>query len=307
MRQVNLVAKHNNLITASYSLGVAEQRLVFLAIIEAREKKTVIEAGGFIRITAKQYEEHFGVEKHTSYEALKRAAQGLYNATLKFEREVEGCRANYDYRWLEAGGYIPKLGCVEIMFASWVIPLITRLSNQYTSYELKMVAGLTSEYAIRLYEIMIQWRKIGKTKMIELEDLRSMLGLNKEHQRIEAFKRRVLKVALEQINEHTDIIADYEQHKEGKQIVGFTFTFKQKKQHKKEKKITEGEYKKTLNDAQLGRIARNPVFMNDYNHLVSPTSPANASKSAWEFEMVNRLKRDPSAFNKRPLEDYLEY
>ena len=42
-------------------------------------------------------------------------------------------------------------------------------------------------------------------------------------------KKRVLEPALEQINEHTDITASYEQHKKGRVITGFSFKFKQKK------------------------------------------------------------------------------
>lgn len=61
-----------------------------------------------------------------------------------------------------------------------------------------------------------------------------------------------------------------------------------------------------LNDKQLGRIARNQQFIADYNHLVSSTSPAGQNSQAWEFEMINRLKRDPSQFNKRPIRDYLD-
>ena len=62
-----------------------------------------------------------------------------------------------------------------------------------------------------------------------------------------------------------------------------------------------------LNDKQLGRIARNPQFITDYNHMVSPTSAAGQSDSGWEFEMTNRLKKDPSQFKKRPIRDYLDY
>ena len=43
------------------------------------------------------------------------------------------------------------------------------------------------------------------------------------------FKQRVLELAIEQINEHTDITATYEQHKRGRTITGFSFKFKQKK------------------------------------------------------------------------------
>ncbi|WP_193010940.1 replication initiation protein, partial [Psychrobacter aquimaris] len=62
-----------------------------------------------------------------------------------------------------------------------------------------------------------------------------------------------------------------------------------------------------LNDKQLGRIARNPSFIADYNHLVSSTSPAGQDPNAWEFEMINRLKKDPEQFKKRPIREYLEY
>lgn len=41
--------------------------------------------------------------------------------------------------------------------------------------------------------------------------------------------------------------------------------------------------------------------------MVSPTSAAGQSDSGWEFEMVNRLKKDASQFSKRPIRGYLEY
>ncbi|RSR85826.1 RepB family plasmid replication initiator protein, partial [Acinetobacter baumannii] len=49
-------------------------------------------------------------------------------------------------------------------------------------------------------------------------------------------KKRVLEPSIKQINEHTDIIVTYEQHKKGRIISGFSFKFKQKKQPKVEAK-----------------------------------------------------------------------
>lgn len=46
--------------------------------------------------------------------------------------------------------------------------------------------------------------------------------------------------------------------------------------------------------------------MAEYNHLVSPTSPAGQSQQGWEFEMINRFKKDASDFQKRPIREYLE-
>ena len=308
-----IVSKDNSLIGASYSLGVVEQRLIFLAIIEAREQKTLIEAGGLLRIYAQGYAKQFDVEKHTSYEAMKRAVEGLYEAGFAYTKmdERSGKIGHYKSRWVDKIGYIDDLGCVELVFASDVIPLITRLEARYTEYELKQVVGLQSEYAIRLYELIIQWRSVGKTNQISLGELRDKLGLIDEYQRIEAFKRRVLDLAIRQINEHTDITAEYEQHKQGRVITGFTFRFKPKKNTKKADTQTDaidaGIFTiEGLNDNQLGRIVRNPTFMAEYNHLVSPNSPAGQSQQGWEFEMINRLKKDASQFKKRPIKDYLD-
>lgn len=309
-----LVTKDNSLIGASYSLGVVEQRLIFLAIIEAREQKTLIEAGGLLRIYAQSYAKQFNVEKHTSYEAMKRAVEGLYEAGFAYSKidERSGKIGHYKSRWVDKIGYIDDLGCVELVFASDVIPLITRLEARYTEYELKQVVGLQSEYAIRLYELIIQWRSVGRTSQISLVELREKLGLVDEYQRIEAFKRRVLDLAITQINEHTDITAEYEQHKQGRIITGFTFKFKVKKTKEKISAKVEADRIEMstiegLNDKQLGRIARNPSFIADYNHLVSSTSPAGQDPRAWEFEMINRLKKDASQFKKRPIREYLEY
>ena len=310
-----LVTKDNSLIGASYSLGVVEQRLIFLAIIEAREQKTLIEAGGLLRIYAHSYAKQFDVERHTSYEAMKRAVEGLYEAGFAYRKidKNSGKIGHYKSRWVDKIGYIDDLGCVELVFASDVIPLITRLEARYTEYELKQVVGLQSEYAIRLYELVIQWRSVGQTNPISIIELREKLGLVGEYQRIEAFKRRVLDLAIDQINEHTDIIVEYEQYKKGRVITGFTFKFKLKS----EKKKIASQTGKTdidnmsmfsiegLNDKQLGRIVRNERFVADYNDLVSSTSPAGQDMNAWEFEMINRLKKNALQFKKRPIRDYL--
>ncbi|GAB03439.1 replication initiation protein RepM, partial [Acinetobacter sp. NBRC 100985] len=130
-------------------------------------------------------------------------------------------------------------------FAPDVIPLITQLEKSFTAYQLKQISSLTSKYAIRLYELLIQWRSVGKTPMFELDDFRFKLGLAEhEYTKMANFKVRVLDAALNQINELTDIIASYEQHKNGRVISGFSFAFTTKQQpkevtHTKAKKLTD--------------------------------------------------------------------
>lgn len=308
---MKLVVKDNSLINASYSLGLVEQRIMLLAIVEARETGQGIDTDTFLEVHAQHYADRFDINVNNAYSMLSEATQTLFNrqVTYTVHDEKRNKPEKRVVRWVSGISYVEGAGVVKLRFAPEVVPLITRLEKNFTSYELEQVKNLNT-YATRLYEILASWRSVGKVT-ITLEELRNNLGLINEYSRLEAFKRRVLDLAVSQINEHTNIKAQYEQHKNGRVITGFTFKFKVKKtKEKTATKIADNGNMTTiegLNDKQLGRIARNPSFIADYNHLVSSTSPAGQDPRAWEFEMINRLKKDASQFKKRPIRDYLEY
>ena len=232
MSSKQIVTKDNKLISASYSLGIPEQRIIFLAIIAAREQEKMIDARGVLQIHASSYQEQFKVEKHTSYDALKSAARGLFDAHFEYDdiHEQTGDLVHRIVRWVQQIAYIDDAGMIELQFTGAVIPLITRLHEQYTEYDLKQVSELQSGYAIRLYELMMQWKSVGKTNKIATDDLRKKLGVQPEQYKVMSdFKKRVLDHAIKQINNHTDITADYIQHKTGRAITAISFTFKPKK------------------------------------------------------------------------------
>ena len=225
----DLVVKDNALINASYNLDLAEQRLILLAILEARESN--IPSDRDLTIHAESYINHFNVHRNTAYKVLKDACKNLFERRFSYQKlTAKGNLENVMSRWVQRVSYVENEALVRIRFSDDVVPLITNLEKHFTSYELEQVSSLTSAYAIRLYELLIAWRSTGKVSMLETKELRSRLGvLDTEHQRMESFKRRVLEPAIQQINDHTDIKAEYEQHKRGRSIIGFSFKFKQKK------------------------------------------------------------------------------
>ena len=234
-----LVVKDNALINASYNLELTEQRLIMLAIINARELGQGITADSKLEIHASDYAKLFNVSADASYKALKEAVNNLFNRQFSYTAEYKrtGKVGVVRSRWVSRIFYVDDLALLEITFAPDVVPLITRLEEHFTKYEAKQVAHLTSKYATRLYELLIAWREVGKTPIFELQQLRKNLGVeDDEYQRMHHFKSRVLETAITQINEHTDIKATYEQHKQGRTITGFSFKFKQKQQPKNEAK-----------------------------------------------------------------------
>ena len=236
--KTELVVKDNALINASYNLDLVEQRLILLAIVEARESGKGINANDPLTVHAESYINHFSVHRNTAYQALKDACKDLFARQFSYQEQRPKGVANITSRWVSQIAYIDNSATVELIFAPAIIPLVTRLEEQFTSYELKQVSGLSSAYAIRLYEVLIAWRSTGKTPIIELSDFRQKLGvLEGEYSRFNNFKVRVLDPAIKQINEHTDITVKVEQHKTGRTISGFSFKFKQKQQAKIEKPV----------------------------------------------------------------------
>ena len=227
----DLVVKDNALINASYNLDLVEQRLILLAIVEARESGKGINANNPLEVHADSYINQFNVARQTAYQALKDASKDLFARQFSYqEMNKRGNIENVLSRWVSEIRYVDAEATVKLIFAPAIVPLITKLEEQFTKYELQQVSNLSSAYAVRLYELLIAWRSTGSTPIIELSDFRQRIGvLDTEYKRMERFKTSVLELAIKQINEHTDITVKYEQHKRGRSISGFSFTFKQKK------------------------------------------------------------------------------
>jgi len=230
-----LIVKDNALINASYNLELVEQRLILLAIIEARENGKGINANDPLTVHASTYIQTFNVEKHSAYTSLKEACKSLFARQFSYEEiNANGNLTQYTSRWVSKIGYTKNEATVEIIFAPDVVPLITRLEEHFTSYELEQVAQLQSKYATRLYEILIAWRSTGKTPVLTINEFRKQIGvIDSEYKIISNFKLRVLEPSIKQINDLTDIDVTYEQHKKGRTITGLSFKFKQKQQAKK--------------------------------------------------------------------------
>ena len=290
-----IIVKDNALINASYNLDLVEQRLILLAIIEARETGKGINANDALEVHASSYINHFNVEKHTAYTVLKQAADDLFER--RFRYQFTNTNGNNEYvksRWVSEIRYVENEALIKLIFAPSVVPLITRLEQHFTSYELKQVRQLSSRYAIRLYELLIAWRSTGKTPIFELTEFRNQLGIaDDEYKRMELFKRRVLEVAISQVNDFTDIVVKYEQHKKGRTISGFSFDFKQKQERKKI------DIKKSvLSDKQLDLFANKLAYDSAFS---SQFSEPGESYDNFAKRIKEQLK-DPVNLDK-----YLEY
>ena len=225
----DLVVKTNRLNQAFQVLTLAELHIVQLAIVEARETGTGLSTDTPLRIDARRYAEVFNTTRQNAYQRMKEAEDTLFNRRFSFYDENGKLVKS---RWIQQVRYLDDEGAIELVFTLAVVQGISRIDGVkefFTQYLLSQTSQLNSVYSARLYELLIQWRSTGKVPIIELGDFREQLGIGvNEYQRMHHFKARVLEPAIKEINEKTDIKAEYEQHKKGRVISGFSFKFKQK-------------------------------------------------------------------------------
>ena len=280
-----LVVKDNLLINASYNLEVTEQRLILLAIINARETGNGITADNKLEIHASDYATRFNVTNDGAYRALKNAVLNLFDRQFSFkEEDKNGKIGTVKSRWVSRIKYVDDSATLEITFAPDVVPLITRLEQHFTSYQIKQVAQLTGKYAIRLYELLIAWREVGKVPQISLTEFRNKIGVeDDEYMRMSDFKIRVLEPSIKQINEHTDITVAYEQHKKGRSITGFSFKFKQKPQAKIEKTVDPKREPNTPDFFIKMTDAQRHLFANKMSEMPEMSKYSQGTESYQQF------------------------
>ena len=279
----DLVVKDNALINASYNLDLVEQRLILLAIVEARESGKGINANNPLEVHADSYINQFNVARQTAYQALKDASKDLFARQFSYqEMNKRGNIENVLSRWVSEIRYIDAEATVKLIFAPAIVPLITKLEEQFTKYELQQVSNLSSAYAVRLYELLIAWRSTGQTPVIELEEFRKKIGvLDDEYTRMGNFKDRVLHLAIAQVNEFTDITVKYEQHKKGRSIYGFSFSFKQKKNVNKPN--LEARDQNTLDIFTKLTDAQRHLFANKLSELPEMSKYSQGTESYPQF------------------------
>lgn len=225
MSNVNvLVTKSNHLIEAGYKLTLNEQRLILSAISQLDGRKPIPKNNNFI-ITAAEFSKNFDIPLKQSYEVLDDAASRLYERDIKtFDKEG---KTRERFRWVDCVKYWDGEAKVTLSFSNRIIPYLTKLHSQLTSYELKQISQLSSSYSIRFYELLIQFKTTNE-RYISLEKLRERLEVIGQYKRFYDLKKYVIEPAINNINIATDLTVEWDIVKKGRVITGFIFVFQNK-------------------------------------------------------------------------------
>lgn len=210
----NLVVKANALIEARYSLSLSAQR-VFATAISSIDSRKKIEEEQYVPLTLKAVKDLFGEVTSNTYHTLKQGLDDLVKSNVTI---MTGSKKGIVTNWIQSYKFDDDEQALQVLFTREVIPYISQLNSNFTKYKLKNIVKLTSVYAVRLFEYCCMW--LGKGQNLHefrLDEFREMLGVPKnKYKQFGQLKDRVIAVAIDQVNIHTDFFIEVAFRKAGR-------------------------------------------------------------------------------------------
>lgn len=283
----DIIVKSNRLNMAIQHLTLPELRIIQLAIIEARESGKGLSADMPLRVDGLRYAEAFETTRQNAYLRMKQAEETLFNRRFSFLDESE---KPVKSRWISQIRYLDDEGSIELIFTPAVVKCISRIDGAeefFTQYLLTQTAKLTSLYSVRLYELLVQWKHATKTPVFPLDTFRGQLGLIEgEYKSMNDFKKRVLDLAVNEINKKTDLTVSYTQQKKGRLVSGFAFDVKVKKKGESASDKARAVLKSMPNQV-LSKINRDADTLDLFSNMTEKQISAFSYKLARMPELGN--------------------
>jgi plasmid replication initiation protein len=230
----NLVVQSNALIEAHYKqeYTVQEQRTVLWLISEIHKEDYILTRKyehKLIKITAKDYAKLMGISVDNVYRDAQKIADEL--GSKRFTIPTNSGWINFG--WISSMEYKKGEGIIEVEISSKILPYILDLKNQFTSFRLENVLYLKSCHAIKLYQLLAQYKNFG-VREIQISDLRSILGIEtlSTYKLYGNIKSKILEISKREINNKTDLTISYSEIKKGRKVEAIKFKITQKPESK---------------------------------------------------------------------------
>ena len=284
-----VVVKANSLIEASYRLSIDEIRILALTVgtMDPKSNKKTFDftVADFVR-------EFPEVGMDNAYKQIQAAIKRIYDRSVTTEDEN---RVTH-FRWVSSRTYFKNEGRFRIAMTDEVMPYLTQLKGQFTQYQLRNISNFNSVHAIRIYELCMQYKTVGKRE-ITLDELKKWLQIEDKYPRYNSFNEWVLTPSIAEINEKSDLAVTVEPIKRGRAIHSLNFVI--------------GSKKRTAQ--KIEEVAKRPVFphKNKYGKFVKldKQNPkmSNHEYGLWARDCLKILEDHYTDITKVTNEDLRNY
>lgn len=218
-REMKVYKADEMLQQACCNLTLVENRLILYTISKIKPTDTDFMEYNF---NLKDFYNICGVKTNESYTKTKKILKNLANKSwwITTNNGTETL-----IRWFNVLEIKKNTGIVTIKFHEKMFPYLLLLQKKeefYTGYKLKYVLPMKSIYSQRLYEILKSYQKNNLAWWFKIDELKKILNCE-NYTRYPDFRRRVIEIAINEINKYTDIKISYNTEKQGNKVTIITF------------------------------------------------------------------------------------
>lgn len=178
----------------------------------------------FVSIRAVDLAKVINANPKNMYVVAKKLVSGLLKKSIEVGYiDTQGKRVFKGSNFFNNITYASNIFEFEINYA--ILSYFIELKKSFTRISLKYLMALNSVYAIKLYKLLMQYR-IVKKRVLTVDDLRTFLVLDDKFSQFSDIRKKVIEIAVKQINEFTDLLVEFEENKSGRTITSITFNIK---------------------------------------------------------------------------------
>lgn len=217
------VVKGNDIIQkARYDLGLAEIKA--FSFVLSKIKPTDAAFNEYV-FTINEYCKVLGIKTNNgkNIQNVKKSLKNLVDKSffLTLEDGTETTISWLNKVWIDKGS-----GKIRVRLDDDLQKYVTGLYTNYTQYELLCTLPMRSTYSIRIYELLKSYA-FTKHHAFNLEQLKKTLGCE-HYTRFPDFRRKVLEIAVKEINTYTDLEISWHPVTKGKKVIEIDFSIKQR-------------------------------------------------------------------------------
>lgn len=158
-----------------------------------------------------------------NYKQVKDALLHLKSKSIWIKNKDNTVRT---FSWISKAVINQGSGTITVKLDEDLKMYLIDLKNNYTQYELFVTLPMTSAYSFKMYELLKSYRHKSRVDL-ELEYMKEYLCAT-HYTNFKDFKRRVLEVAIREINEYTDIFVMWQRVTKGKKVIAISFEINRK-------------------------------------------------------------------------------
>lgn len=207
------VAQHNELVKARFNMSLMETRL-FVALLARINKGDTEFALCRIPIS----EVCANVDGGKSYQEVKEAVVKLSSKVITIETmDSNGKREIISDPLMATCRYKDGSGFIVAQLNHFVKPYLLQLKGNFTVAEIKVLLQLRSYYSYRIYWLLKATAYNASNFTIEVQELRSILGIENQYPNFYDFKKWVLLVSQKELAS-TDMSFSFKEIKDGRSV-----------------------------------------------------------------------------------------